>query len=354
MFTQIVTGRLLRTLAVVTLVCSVAGCESEMKRQLQHFQRTANPDAARSYLEGVLAEEPDNPEVHFLYGKVLLESGEYAAARQAFGTSNELSPRYEEEAEFLLRRELNLHMETGTTALVDEDYRQAAEHFTAAVHLSPPHLPAFLGLGQAYAADNRLVEADSVYERALQLDPRNGELINNLAELKLRLGRFDEVLLHSGRQIELFDPANDDRDQLRRAYERMVYALVGLDRYEAAGDTLSTLVELFSPADVRQTIRDFAVTSYNQGRISQAVPWLRLAVRWDSSNRLLRALNEAYRLEGDYESMRRTSLRLLTADRNDVSAMKNLIEANEMLGFFSRADSHRVHLLQTLGAEGTQ
>jgi TolB-like protein len=78
---------------------------------------------------------------------------------------------------------------------VAEGYTRAREATEKALAINPDFAPAHVGLGWiAMLHDNDLAQAVRHFERALQLDPADTDIIGNAATLLLNLGRLDEAV----------------------------------------------------------------------------------------------------------------------------------------------------------------
>jgi tetratricopeptide (TPR) repeat protein len=78
---------------------------------------------------------------------------------------------------------------------IDEGSRRAREAANRALAIDPEYAPAHANLGlSAMLYDCDLAAAARHYERALELDPTNPDIIRDAAKLASRLGRLDEAV----------------------------------------------------------------------------------------------------------------------------------------------------------------
>jgi tetratricopeptide (TPR) repeat protein len=90
----------------------------------------------------------------------------------------------------------------------DEGYAKAREATEKALAIDPDHAKAHSGLGWiAMMHDNDLAQAARYFERALQLDPNDINIIGNAAVLLFTLGRLDESIA-IGEYVAARDPVN--------------------------------------------------------------------------------------------------------------------------------------------------
>ncbi len=87
-----------------------------------------------------------------------------------------------------------LHMEIGTTHLMNGRYPEAMSELIIAAQLDPRSPQIQNNLALAYFARNRFAEAETHFRRALELDSRFTEARNNLGRLVMQVGRLDEAV----------------------------------------------------------------------------------------------------------------------------------------------------------------
>jgi len=89
-----------------------------------------------------------------------------------------------------------------------EGYAKARELAEKALAIDPDHAPAQSSLGWiAMMHDNDLAQAARHFERSLQLDPANPDLLGNATALLLALGRVDEAIA-AHKRATARDPVN--------------------------------------------------------------------------------------------------------------------------------------------------
>jgi tetratricopeptide (TPR) repeat protein len=71
--------------------------------------------------------------------------------------------------------------------------REAADAYLQVLALDPTLAPALINLGNLHYADDRLADAQVLYERALTLEPDVFEAHYNLGNIHHDLGRFEEA-----------------------------------------------------------------------------------------------------------------------------------------------------------------
>jgi tetratricopeptide (TPR) repeat protein len=144
-----------------------------------------------------LVKDPSgNPAAYYYYGKSLFESGDDAAAEQAFSKGLELNPEMK-----------GAHFFLGTIHLKEEEYAEAAAEFEKEALKSPDTAAVFYNLGQAYhgAGDND--KAIVALDKSVALDPTKTEplmLLASIYEDKKDPAKRDEIY----EKIKAVDPKN--------------------------------------------------------------------------------------------------------------------------------------------------
>ncbi len=87
------------------------------------------------------------------------------------------------------------HDELGRSYESKGELKLAAQQYQEALRLDKKHLPSLLLLGDLSYRVNDYETAEQAYEKALKLDPKNGDIRNNLAWVYLKTGRhLDKAL----------------------------------------------------------------------------------------------------------------------------------------------------------------
>lgn len=116
-------------------------------------------ELAESIIEQALEVDPDDAELHFLNGKLLLtQPGRLAAALESFQKAVEENPDHAE-ARIQLGR---LYLEGG-------NYTKALEELEVAGRLAPMLPEVHVTLGDAYRVNRRWEQAKAAYDRALRM-----------------------------------------------------------------------------------------------------------------------------------------------------------------------------------------
>jgi len=134
-------------------------------------------------LQRALQLDARNPGALFLMGRLLAVGRKYAAAEGVLKTAIEVNPRFFAARNILGRAYLGL-----------ERYDDAFQTYDQAVGLASDAdrkqlagLFGFSGVGDGYMNGGRPKDALRAYERALQLDPGNAELMNKITAARAKV-----------------------------------------------------------------------------------------------------------------------------------------------------------------------
>lgn len=156
---------------------------------------------ALEYLRESLRLNPDNPEARLSYGLVLARLGRLDEAVDQYRAALRLQPRFP-----LAHSNLGL-------ALQERGDRSAAEkHFRLAIEQAPHMIAAHNNLGNLLVQSDRIPEAIAVFQAVLEFAPEHAGTHNNLAVAYLVSQRYGEAGRHLTAALNV-DPKN--RDVLR-------------------------------------------------------------------------------------------------------------------------------------------
>jgi tetratricopeptide (TPR) repeat protein len=144
-------------------------------------------DSAEKEYKAVLAQNPLEPGIHFLLGRLLLSNpaaGPTAGeqAKKEFQEELKIDPS-NAGAEYVL----------GEMARQDSQWDDAIQHFSRATQLDAGFGDAYLGLGTALLSAKRFSDAIPPLQTAVKLEPRNPGAHYNLATALTRAGRKGEA-----------------------------------------------------------------------------------------------------------------------------------------------------------------
>jgi protein O-GlcNAc transferase len=141
-----------------------------------------DPQGALDVVEEALAQNPDDPELHFARGVALQGLGEMDAAAASWTSAVALSPEFVPAIHAL-----------GTVALDRQAYDEAIERFQTTLQLKPDFVEARYNLALALLGAGKVPEARTALEQARQERPDDAAVLIVLADLHLAEGRVQEA-----------------------------------------------------------------------------------------------------------------------------------------------------------------
>ena len=143
------------------------------QRLSQLYRLSADYDKALTYADRAAAVWPESPHPFRIRGLIRFDQRDFRAALRDFTQAIAFDPS-DTASQFWAGRtylEMNLPAE-------------AVRHCLRATELEPSVVPYHLCLGEAYAGVGQLGDAVAVYERVLELDPRNSTALRRLESLR--------------------------------------------------------------------------------------------------------------------------------------------------------------------------
>ncbi|RMF59666.1 MAG: tetratricopeptide repeat protein [Bacteroidetes bacterium] len=329
-------------LPLLLTLSALLGCESELARRVSQYEQVRDDEGARRYLEQVVRSDPREGEAWFLLGRIYLRQEAYAEGRKALLAAAENSPRFAEQAAYLLELTFRREYQAGVTALETGMAQEAVEHLQHAVTLQPAQAVAHRTLGHAHLAVNDTARAIAVYNQVLTLAPGDIETLNNLAQIAYDQHDFARAIRLSHEALGYLGEEGP-LDMRVRITERLAYALAQEGRLEEAASVLTRLVVLKNTPEI---VRTYALVLFNLQRYEQALPQLERAVRQQPDDlEVLRALGETcFHLE-QVARMIEVYENVLSLAPGDPDALAILVEGYERLGQDERAEAYREQLI---------
>jgi tetratricopeptide (TPR) repeat protein len=91
----------------------------------------------------------------------------------------------------------------GDAAFNKGDYSAAVTGYTEAMETNPTDLDLLYGRGRAYQELGKLLEAQADFEQALNLDPKNFQMLLSLATIQLEQKSYASALLYATKAEEI-------------------------------------------------------------------------------------------------------------------------------------------------------
>ena len=250
---------------------------------------------ARETYETALDKTPDNWNLHYRYGMVLLESGDpkraavhLRTALDAYpwnlnaltdlGQAEQLNGRYEESIA-LYERALAIEPEfvdsrVGLGLVFSEQGRldKAHDQFRKALNINPHHEAANVNTGVFLSKQGKYKEAVDYFRKALEINSQNPLTCYNLGDTLLRQGRIDEAVLNLQRAVDL----NPDYE---KAHSKLGSVLKGRGDIEK-GISHFLKAAAINPRNAGTYFR-LGEAEVARGRITDAVSYYRKALAVD-------------------------------------------------------------------------
>jgi len=158
---------------------------AEKVRMADSYRNAGRMNDALGILDEVVTENPDNPQLHTVYGKYLFLAGRYSTAEQHLDRALEIDPYLTDARNWL-----------GVTLAEQDRYDEARRQYERA--LDDPSYPSpqliYLNLGMLYRAQGLDEDGIKQLRRAVQIAPRFFKAHYELALALETIGKFDEAL----------------------------------------------------------------------------------------------------------------------------------------------------------------
>ena len=282
------------------------GCQNAALTSAKLYLQEDEIEKAEQQLEKALREEPQNPEVHFLLGRIAASRKSYTAMDSAFAASAGLSPRFHRQIEQLRRQHWAGEHNTGTgfIASPSPNLEAARRAFANAIIIDPQPLESWRNIAYVYYRLDSLDNAIEIYTRIIAAAPADTSSLAGLGRIYLEQRRYQEAVQPLTRFLQLVPDDVKNRTNLGITYEH-------LGRYDEAEESYDEVLRL-APRS--------ALVHYNLGNIY----WQRM----------------------DYHAAKRAYERALALNPDDLDARYNLAVTYLELEELDRALS----LLQNLSA----
>ncbi len=309
------------------------GCQSASLTAAKIYLREGEADKARQKLEEALVREPQNPEVHYLLGKVAAAAGDYQTMASAFEASLGLGPDFQSQIQQQRRHYWATEYNQGVAFATADPANLAAarQSFRKALTIDSGPLETWRNLAFVYYHLDSLEVAIEAYEHILAESPADSAALAHLGVLYLGQERYAEAVEALTSRLENGPASVDAYLNLGVAYEQLERAedaekayreAILLEPQSAAGHyNLGNLywhrrayqkaivaykkaVEL-SPGD-NNSLYNLAVCYLSTEDFDRALPLLEdLSERMPDSPLIWRALGRVYAHKGRVEESKR-------------------------------------------------
>ena len=204
------------------------------------------------------------PEIYYQIGDFHLESKKFDVALQYLKKSQELAPgRWE------------IHMALGRVYMARENLRESIGEFQEVLRLAPEESAQayemlgeifvrqdrpqqqitiwFRNAAEAYVKKNNLKDACRVYERMLQIDPNNKDVLNLLGEYYGRLHQKERASQVLERLASIYEQEGNALDKVIQIYEQILQQDPG--QYQVADKLIAIYQDIINRSPNQLSIR---------------------------------------------------------------------------------------------------
>jgi tetratricopeptide (TPR) repeat protein len=170
---------------------------TEKMRMADSMRQAGRMNDALEIIRDAIAERPDEPRLHSLYGQYLFLAGNFPEAESALLAALELDPYFTDARNWL-----------GATYTEQKKWSQAEEQFLRALENRAYPTPEmiYLNLGLLYESQGRQREAIEALRNSVAIDPKFYRAHYQLALALESSGKLDEA----AREYEVAEPAYED------------------------------------------------------------------------------------------------------------------------------------------------
>jgi tetratricopeptide (TPR) repeat protein len=299
--------------------------------------------AGRAIVDGVLEEEPDNPEAHFVRAKIELADGDVEAAKESLETVIQARPDWAQ-ARFVL----------GSALTVSNDLSRARVELARAVEIDPQMLNARKLLTKLHS---RLGEHEFAIEQGREFllqQPNDAEIRIIVGQSLIRVGRGQEAY------AEVEKIPEEQRDAA--AYFALGRLDLAFGRTELGADRLRRANEL-APGNP-QVLRGLLAVDRTNDAIDESVARIAKAVAAKPEDSELAEVDaELQLILGDVEASRKSFERAIELEPRNSTAQialagleASLGNADEMISVLENAatalpESSEIHYRLALAYE---
>jgi tetratricopeptide (TPR) repeat protein len=195
----------------------VAGCQSVATTSAKLRNQEGNYELAIDLAKQALADNPNDAEAYFQLGVSYSELDSVALAYDCFVKSMELDPKKEKDAQNNIQHNFAKHYKLGQSAYKRDDYQTAVDEFVLATRSDPTQSIGYYNLGVSYYSmgkevdpkyfDDAIVALDKVLDLSNPSDANYVNALGFAGKALAAVGREEEARERFERLIEE-DPTN--------------------------------------------------------------------------------------------------------------------------------------------------
>lgn len=183
------------SLGLLAALCIASGCQSTALTSAKLYLQEDEPERAKQQLLAAAESTPDDPEVHFLLGRVYGLEGDWVAMAAALDRSGALSTRFAPDIAQVRRYYWTQNYNAGVTAATaaEPDHAAASQAFAAATVIDPTEVSGWRNLAFTHYVLGASDEAIGAYRQALMVAPQDTLVLSGLSTLLVQEGRYEEA-----------------------------------------------------------------------------------------------------------------------------------------------------------------
>jgi tetratricopeptide (TPR) repeat protein len=184
------------------------------------------------------------------------------------------------EAKKSVPEEFRIHFLLGVSYQRKHELPEAAASLEKAIQLNDKHVDALSALALVYDEMKRPDESDSIYERALRLDPKNHLLLNNYAY------SLSERRLQLQRSLKMSKEAVEQQPANQSYLDTYGWIYYQMQKYDEAERYIRKAVELGSTSAV--ILEHLGDVYYKESKKDKALEYWQKALQIDATNTALK------------------------------------------------------------------
>lgn len=184
-----------RILLLLSLPVLFLGCQSTALTAAKLYIQQNEPRKAEEQLHQALQTEAQNPEAHFLLGRLYADQGKYQEMAASFARSLELSPKFSPQIQDLRQHYWAREYNEGVrqAAAQPPEFPGALGAFKRATVIAPDRLESWRNLAYVYYQLDSLDTTIRTYQHILALAPGDTSTLYSIGVLCLKQGRAQEA-----------------------------------------------------------------------------------------------------------------------------------------------------------------
>ena len=199
------------------------GCQSGALISAKKYLSEGENEKADQKLEEALLKDPQNPETHFLQGKVAALKGDYKNMNSSFKKARDLSANFDQKIDQLCHKYWPREYNQGVAEVSAKkpELHAAAQFFRRAIAIDSAPLEALRKLAYVLYLQDSLAVATQAYEHIIARDHADSSALANLGALYIEQKHYPEAVEVFTKLVELDPVQLNAHLNLGLAYEKL-------------------------------------------------------------------------------------------------------------------------------------